>query len=151
MIESKSELRIRTALVQDAPELARLLSQLDFPADTEAILARWQDWNAAGNTALVLEGRDGRLAGTAVLHVMHVLHRPYPVGRISALVIDQGQRGRGLGRRLVAAAESALVAAGCGLMEITSNLRLTEAHAFYEHIGFPRTSIRFAKTLPAKR
>ena len=148
MIESKTDVRVRTALVQDAPELARLLSQLDFPADTEAILARWQGWSAAGNSALVAEGKDRRLAGVAVLHVMHVLHRPRPVGRISALVVDESERGQGLGRTLVAAAESFLVEAGCGLMEITSNLRLTEAHAFYEHIGFPRTSVRFAKSLP---
>jgi GNAT superfamily N-acetyltransferase len=148
MIESKTDVRVRTALVQDAPELARLLSQLDFPTNTEAILARWQGWSTAGNSALVAEGKDGRLAGVAVLHVMHVLHRPRPVGRISALVVDESERGQGLGRTLVAAAESFLVEAGCGLMEITSNLRLTEAHAFYEHIGFPRTSIRFAKALP---
>ncbi|HEY9227767.1 MAG TPA: GNAT family N-acetyltransferase, partial [Gemmatimonadaceae bacterium] len=56
-------------------------------------------------------------------------------------------RGQGVGRALVAAAEQSLVSAGCGLIEITSNDRRVDAHAFYEHLGYARTSIRLAKSL----
>ncbi len=143
---SESKPHIRTATLEDASELARLLGQLDFPVGTQDILARWHNWNAAGNTALVAEGTQSRLVGVAVLHTMHVLHRPHPVGRISALVVDESERSRGIGGALVTAAETTLAKAGCGLLEITSNLRLTQAHAFYEHIGYTRTSFRFAKT-----
>ena len=78
---------------------------------------------------------------------MVVLHRPMPVGRITALVVDDSARGQGLGRALVAAAEAALAGSGCGILEITSNMRFAEAHAFYEHLGYERTSVRFAKVL----
>jgi GNAT superfamily N-acetyltransferase len=61
--------------------------------------------------------------------------------------VDSAERGRGLGRRLVTAAEERLREAGCGLLEITSHFRHGGAHAFYEHIGYVRTSLRFAKTL----
>jgi GNAT superfamily N-acetyltransferase len=90
---------------------------------------------------------DGTLAGAVTLHQMIVLHRLRPVGRITALVVDAPDRGRGIGRALVAAAEAALARSGCGLLEITSNVRLAEAHAFYEHLGYERTSFRFAKVL----
>jgi hypothetical protein len=53
--------------------------------------------------------------------------------------------GRASGGSLVAAAESLLANAGCGLLEITSNVRLTEAHSFYCHLGYEQTIFRFAK------
>jgi GNAT superfamily N-acetyltransferase len=105
------------------------------------------EWEAAGNFALVAPKDDGRLAGLATLHQMLVLHRPRPVGRITALVVDLPLRGQGIGSALVAAAEATLTRGGCGLIEITSNVRLAEAHVFYERLGYERTSFRFAKVV----
>jgi GNAT superfamily N-acetyltransferase len=138
---------IRPATEDDAPELSRLLTALGHPTTVAAITTHWAEWAGAGNSALVAGRSDGTVAGMATLHRMLVLHRPKPVGRITALVVDAPDRGQGIGRALVAAAEAALAAAGCGLLEITSNVRRTDAHAFYERLGYERTSVRFAKTL----
>ncbi|QEH35986.1 Aminoglycoside N(6')-acetyltransferase type 1 [Aquisphaera giovannonii] len=138
---------IRVARVGDAPEISRLLAELRHPTSAESIASRWAAWSAEGNSALAAACPDGTLLGVATLHRTIVLHRPRPVGRITVLVVDERYRGRGIGRALVAAAESALAAAGCGLLEITSNLRLVEAHAFYEHLGYARSSFRFVKEL----
>jgi len=143
-----SPLAIRAATARDAPELARLLTALGHPTAVDSISARWAEWAAAGNVALVAARADGTLAGVVTLHEMLVLHRPRPVGRITALVVDEPVRGQGIGRALVSAAETSLVRAGCGLLEVTSNLRRADAHAFYERLGYERTSARFAKSVP---
>ena len=138
---------IRPALEVDAGELARLFTLLGFPTNAGVILAQWTEWKAAGNLAFVAESAIGTLLGGITLHQMAVLHRPRPVGRITALVVDTSVRGQGIGRALVAAAEEALTASGCGLLEITSNMRLVEAHAFYERLGYERLDMRMRRRL----
>ena len=97
----------------------------------------------AGQDVLVAE-RDG-VIGLLTTAMTQVLHRPRPVGRISLLVVAETARGRGIGAALVAEAEARLAAAGCGLVEVTSNAKRLRAHAFYERLGYHRTSYRFGK------
>jgi GNAT superfamily N-acetyltransferase len=141
---------IRTAEPRDAAELARLLTRLGHPTSAVSIAERWAAWVDNGNAALVATAQDGAIIGAVTLHQMTVLHRPMPVGRITALIVDGAVRGFGVGRALVTEAERVLADAGCGLLEITSNSRLTDAHAFYEHLGYCQTSVRFAKDLLSK-
>jgi GNAT superfamily N-acetyltransferase len=149
MEDEASAAPLRLAVVADAPELSRLFTQLGHPASVSDLQARWSPWGAAGNSALVAARADGTLAGVAVLHTMWVLHRPQPLGRITALVVDEMERGSGVGRRLVEAAEALFTGAGCGMLEITSNVALVKAHAFYARLGYERTSWRLAKKLAA--
>ena len=100
--------------------------------------------------AFVAQRADGSLAGVLTTHVTCVLHRTRPVGRITSLVLDESARGAGLGRRLVQRAESWLADAGCGVLEVTSNVRRADAHAFYERLGYERSSYRFNRSLPAE-
>ncbi len=48
---------------------------------------------------------------------------------------------------LVEAAEDWMRKKGCKLVEVTSNDRRAAAHAFYLHLGYERSSIRFFKKL----
>ncbi len=139
---------IRAATVADAAEIARLLAELGHPTNAHDVTGRWTTWLAAGNAALVAtSGAGPGLCGLVTLGCMFVLHRPHPVGRITALVVEPASRGQGLGRALVLAAERQLAERGCGLLEVTSNERLDAAHAFYQRLGYRRTSLRFAKEL----
>jgi GNAT superfamily N-acetyltransferase len=137
---------VRHATAADVPELARLQTALGYPAEEAVLAERLAAFAAAGEMALVADGGE-RLLGALTIHATPVLHRAGPVGRLTALVVDDGARGRGVGRALVTAAEAMLAARGCVLLEVTSNRRRTDAHAFYERLGFAATSLRFAKPL----
>ena len=135
---------VRAATAGDVPELARLLALLGYPIEERVLVERLGAFSAAGELALVADAGD-RLLGLATIHVTPVLHRAGPVGRVTALVVDDETRGRGVGRALVTAAEAILASRGCVLIEVTSNRRRTDAHAFYERLGFVATSLRFGK------
>lgn len=139
--------RIRAAEPEDAPALALLVTELGYPVDGATMASRWPAFVAEGNHALVAVADAGELCGLVTLHSMRVLHRVDPVGRITALVVAEGFRGRGVGRALVAGAERWLSGQGCTLVEVTSNVKRVEAHAFYLRLGFEQTSLRFGKSL----
>ena len=145
-IDDPAGARIRVATLADAADIARLLTPLGYPVTTEEVAARWPAWEAEGNSALVVE-EGATVVGLITLHRTTVLHRPAPLGRITSLIVDEGARGRGYGRALVAEAERELRALGCALVEVTSHMRRAEAHAFYQHLGYERTSYRFFRTL----
>jgi PhnO protein len=139
-----SELLIRAARAEDGFALQRLIGQLGYEATAAEVSARLAEMEREARLVLVAV-LDGEVVGCLSTSVMRVLHRPAPVGRISMLVVDEAVRGRGLGAELVRAAEDALVAAGCQLVEVTSNLARTDAHRFYERLGYQRTSVRLAR------
>jgi predicted N-acetyltransferase YhbS len=135
---------IRPATADDAPSLAGLIGQLGYAVTAAEVAERLRQMEGGGRQVLVAE-LEGEAVGCLSTSIMHVLHRPAPVGRISMMVVEAAVRGRGIGAALVRAAESALVARGCKLVEVTSNLARAEAHGFYEHLGYERTSFRFAR------
>ena len=90
---------------------------------------------------------DKKVVGLVGTHRTVTVHRPAPVGRITILVVAREAQDHGIGRMLVEAAEAQLKKAGCQIVEVTSNDRRAAAHAFYRHLGYERTSMRFMKKL----
>ena len=142
-----SELSIRPAQAEDAEALAGLVRQLGYVVSPADMVERLAAMAAEGHQVLVAE-LGGEVTGCLSTSTMRVLHRPAPVGRISMMVVDEVRRGRGIGARMVRAAEQALAESGCYMVEVTSNLRRTAAHGFYARLGYERTSYRFAREFP---
>lgn len=138
--------RIREAKPGDAEAVAALLAELGYDVGAGDVRKRLAAIRKAGEPALVAE-RDRRPIACLSWHVTPVLHRPRPVGRITMLVVAESERGAGIGAALVAAAEQRLREAGCGLVEVTSNIKRMRAHGFYERLGYARTSYRFGREL----
>jgi ribosomal protein S18 acetylase RimI-like enzyme len=137
---------IREARPVDVPRLAGLMKLLGHDVSLPAMRNRLAVLKKQGMPQLVATiGKE--VVGLIGIHRMTAIHREQPVGRITILVVAENQRGKGIGKLLLEAAENQLASAGCTLIEVTSNDRLTAAHRFYRHMGYERTSIRFAKTL----
>jgi GNAT superfamily N-acetyltransferase len=139
-------LKIRDAKPADTAELVELMKLLDHEVDAKGVKKRMATL-AKQKLPQLVATLDKKVVGLAGIHAMTAIHRDKPVGRITILVVAERARGRGIGRILCEAAEDRLRKFGCGIVEVTSNDRLTAAHAFYRHMGYERTSIRFAKTL----
>jgi len=139
-----SGVRIRPAAADDGAALELLVRQLGYDENAADILARLAAMEQRGLTALVAE-LDGRVVGCLATSIMPVLHRPKPVGRISMMVVEERLRSQGIGEQLVRAAEAWLKDQGCGMIEVTSNMKRTDAHRFYQRLGFEPTSYRFAR------
>lgn len=140
-------MNIRELTAADIPQLLPLLDELGYPVDIATLSKRFTSFSDQGEKALVAE-RDGKIIGLLTLHITPVLHRAGSVGRVTSLVVEKAAHGQGVGRALMDAAEQRLWGAGCVLIEVTSNKKRKEAHAFYEKLGYEQTSFRFGKTIP---
>ena len=138
--------QIRDAKPSDALRLAELIRYLGHEIDDKAVRKNLSALKKVGETPLVATlGKD--VVGLCGISARVVIHRDGPIGRISPLVVAKEAQGHGIGRLLVDAAEAWMRKRGCKLVEVTSNDRRAEAHAFYRHMGYERSSIRFFKKL----
>lgn len=143
--KAEPRLVIRDARPKDIDALVGLIVALGYEVTAAEVRTRLARLRKAGQHVLVAD-RGGAI-GLLTTSIMHVLHRPRPVGRISMMVVAEAARSGGVGAALVAEAEARLEADGCGLVEVTSNAKRLRAHAFYERLGYERTSIRLAKQI----
>lgn len=140
------KIALRAAKPSDAEIIVELVEFLGHEIDEKSVRRNLATLAKAGESPL-LATLDEKVVGLCGVHKMVTIHRPAPVGRINALVVAKEAQDLGIGRLLVDAAEQLLKKAGCQLVEVTSNDRRTAAHAFYRHLGYERSSIRFFKKL----
>lgn len=140
------EPQIREARPADAARLAELICELGHPIEASQVRRNLVALKKSGETPLVAtQGK--QIVGMCGIGKRIVIARPAAIGRITSLIVTRDAQGHGIGRMLVEAAEAWMRKQGCALIEVTSNDRRAQAHAFYRHMGYERTSIRFAKTL----
>ena len=144
--EAKPKLKLRDAKPGDAEALVELVALLDHQTDAKGMKKRIARLTKDKLPPIVAT-LDKQVVGLCGIDAMVAIHRDQPVGRINILVVAKEARKQGIARMLVEAAETYLKKLGCGMVEVTSNDRLAPAHAFYRHMGYERTSIRFAKKL----
>jgi len=139
-------LKIREAKPGDAAELTALIDFLGHEIDEKTVRKNLKALAKLKEEPLVAT-LDRKVVGLCGVHKTVTIHRDAPVGRITILVVAKDAQDHGIGRMLVEQAEQWCRTRGCRIVEVTSNDRRTAAHAFYRHMGYERTSLRFMKKL----
>lgn len=145
---------IREANEADLPQLIALLAQLapdiipdredtTSPLPYEYHLVLRQILDTPGQHVFVaVEGR--HIVGSLALAITpNLSHRATPWAIIENMVVDEGHRSKGYGELLIRHAIEEARRAGCYRVSLTTNKRRTDAHRFYERLGFQRTHEAF--------
>ena len=128
-------LRIRPGRAADAPELARLCTELGYPSTTAQVRARLGRLAGADHGLFVAEGADGRLRGVVDVHLRLVLEED-PFAELIALVVGEEGRGEGVGSALVAEAVRWARDRGVPKVWVRVSLWREATPRFYERLGF---------------
>lgn len=143
----------REATRADVPQVVALLAddvlgRTREGAGLEVYLAAFDAMRAEGSNRLIVAEQDGRVVACYQLIVMSGLSLSATRrAEIEAVRVAADLRGQGLGARLIADAEARARAAGCTLIQLTSNATRTEARRFYEGLGFTGSHIGFKKPI----
>jgi aminoglycoside 6'-N-acetyltransferase I len=140
------EALVREAGPADGDGMIELLDQLGYPTAAATFAARYERLRDDAAAWIFVAERDRRVVGFASLYVIPLLERE-PMGRLTALVVSEEARGRGIGRALVERVQEEAQRQGCDQLEVTSGLWRREAHAFYASVGFQKASRRFMMAL----
>ncbi|MGW3095814.1 N-acetyltransferase family protein [Streptomyces sp. NPDC001102] len=145
---------IRPATADDVPEIVAMLAddplgaQRESPDDLAPYLAALERLAADPHQHLVVAVREGRVVGTLQLTVVPGLSRRGATRSIiEAVRIHADERGSGLGTRLIEWAIDASRREGCQLVQLTSDNTRTDAHRFYERLGFTASHVGFKLSL----
>jgi N-acetylglutamate synthase-like GNAT family acetyltransferase len=140
-------LTIRDVRRGDARALACLIGQLGYQTSADSVVRRVERLRESEVDRLVVAELDGEVVGLASLHTSLSIEYDQPAAKLSAIVVDERHRRRGIGEALVAEMEAEASRRRCCLIFLTTAVRREDAHAFYQRIGFEETGKRFAKWL----
>ncbi|MGX5214166.1 N-acetyltransferase family protein [Streptomyces violaceus] len=144
------DLEIRAAVADDVPAIVEMLAddplgaQRESPDDLAPYLTALERLNADLNQRLVVAVREGRVVGTLQLTIIPGLSRRGATRSIiEGVRIHADERGSGLGTQLIEWAISESRDSGCQLVQLTSDTSRTDAHRFYERLGFTASHTGF--------
>ncbi len=127
---------IRPAAPADAAPLARLCSQLGYPTSVGEVQERLDHLQQyPQHRVYVAESDAGQVVGWVHVYLCPMLLADLGA-EIGGLVVEEGWRGSGIGRRLMQQAEQWAQEQGCWAMHVRSNILRERAHRFYERLGY---------------
>ncbi|MFG2481634.1 GNAT family N-acetyltransferase [Streptomyces virginiae] len=144
------EVTIRPATEADVPAIVAMLADdplgatRESPEDLTPYLAALKRLTGDPNQHLVVAVRADRVVGTLQLTIVPGLSRKGATRSIiEGVRVHADERGGGLGTRFIEWAVEKSRAENCALVQLTSDASRTDAHRFYERLGFTASHVGF--------
>ncbi|MEV7439769.1 GNAT family N-acetyltransferase [Streptomyces sp. NPDC091204] len=141
---------IRPATEADLPAIVAMLADdplgatRESPEDLTPYRAALRRLTGDPNQHLVVAVRADRVVGTLQLTIVPGLSRKGATRSvIEGVRVHADERGGGLGTRFIEWAVEKSRAEGCSLVQLTSDVTRTDAHRFYERLGFTASHVGF--------
>lgn len=139
----KDDVVVRVAQRRDVPEMVALLTDdmlgqgREGAADLEPYYEAWDEIILDPNAEILILDLDGRVVGMAQLNYARGLGRKgMRRCTIEAVRVASNLRSKGLGAILIENCLDMARARGCGMVQLTTDKRRTDAHRFYQRLGF---------------
>ena len=138
---------VRVARISDAEDIVTLTAQLGYEVELVSLRERLRRVLGRPEHQLIVAELEGRTVGWLHAAVWESIEAdPFVV--IRGLVVDRNHRRQGVGRLLMEHAERWALAQGCHVVRLSSSSVRTEAHRFYEHLGYEKLKVQYSFAKP---
>jgi GNAT superfamily N-acetyltransferase len=146
---SKAEPMVRAMEPGDAAAVSLLIGQLGYERSAQHILEWLASCGASREQAAFVACVGNEVAGWIEVSIERRLQSA-PFALIGGLVVKEGMRGQGIGRRLCQRAEAWSWERSVEKVRVTSRSARLDAHRFYARDGYEvvKTSLVFEKHRP---
>ena len=140
---------IRPIKFKDFPAIQPLLTQLGYPANVEAVQARFEHLCTLRDYEVFVAEENNEIVGMLGFIKQFAFEMDGPIVRIQALVVDDGHRNKGIAQALMEKVEAWAREQQCIVLTLNSGNRPEReaAHTFYRKLGFVGKSAGFSKLL----
>lgn len=142
---------IRHCKEQDLPSIHLFYQQLhegETNTTLQEIIDGFHAMQAHQGCNVYVAEIDGQVVGTFVLYILpNMTRHGRPAAMLENIVVDEANRGQGIGRVMLEHARDLAQAAGCYKLSLTSNAKRTAAHDFYRRCGMVQHGVSFRYTL----
>ena len=140
-------MRLRKLTPEDAAAVAALSTQLGYTVEQAEAVARLEALDGRDDHRLIGADLEGQLVGWVHVHAYWTIVTGFEA-ELGGLVVDEMQRGLGIGRALIGEAAEWAFKKNCTRLRVRTNVIRLRAGDFYRRAGFKEVKRQLVLDLP---